>query len=348
MDDDFTFGASVWGAPETVPATSKLPPPDFDDPFDAPSPAPVDDDFDDFGDPPTTNTDAGDDDDFGDFGDFDEAEAMPAAHAFAFEEAVAGPSSSYGQWEALRLAPMPSQDSLEEDLENILGPIWTGQSLADLSTDEPIREMEGINQILVTPESRNLYNMLVQSPPSTQPPNWIRSRIRRQHLIALGIPVNLDEVLPPHSKGSPLPPLHITTRPMSAPPGARGGVHPSRAAISSASNSRNNSRAGSPHPRDGAPGSRPAVDNDKIQELLSLDMNAVSIEPLATLEHHLKELRVHTAQASARLTYLLQTRDALQQDSETYNGLIAELVGEATKAKSGKGRNPIRRGSGMV
>lgn len=154
MDDDFTFGASVWGASETSPATLKPLQPasaDFGDPFDAPSSVTVDDDFDDFGDPPTTNTDAGDDD-FGDFEDFDEAEAMPVAEAFAFEEAVAGPSSNYGQWEALRLAPMPSQDSLEEDLDNILGPIWAGQSLADLSTDEPIREMEGINQILVTPE----------------------------------------------------------------------------------------------------------------------------------------------------------------------------------------------------
>jgi hypothetical protein len=47
------------------------------------------------------------------------------------------------------------------------------------------------------------------------------------------------------------------------------------------------------------------------------------------------------------LTHLMQTRDALQQDSETYNGLIAEMVAEAQKKKMGaKGRQtPTKRGS---
>lgn len=60
------------------------------------------------------------------------------------------------------------------------------------------------------------------------------------------------------------------------------------------------------------------------------------MQPLAALERHLADLRMQTANTSSLLTYLLQSRDALQQDSETYNGLIAELVGEAQKIKSGK------------
>lgn len=70
------------------------------------------------------------------------------------------------------------------------------------------------------------------------------------------------------------------------------------------------------------------------------------LEPLVTLERRLTEIRAQTASTNALLSYLLQTRDALQQDSETYNGLIAELVGEAQKMKSGK-RVPTRRGTGM-
>lgn len=70
------------------------------------------------------------------------------------------------------------------------------------------------------------------------------------------------------------------------------------------------------------------------------------LEPLVTLERRLTEIRAQTASTNALLSYLLQTRDALQQDSETYNGLIAELVGEAQKMKSGK-RAPTRRGTGM-
>jgi hypothetical protein len=69
----------------------------------------------------------------------------------------------------------------------------------------------------------------------------------------------------------------------------------------------------------------------------------LTIQPLSTLERHLVELRAQTASASTLLTHLLQTRESLQQDSETYNGLIAELVGEAQKLKSGKPRSNVSR-----
>jgi hypothetical protein len=65
-------------------------------------------------------------------------------------------------------------------------------------------------------------------------------------------------------------------------------------------------------------------------------LESLAMQPLAALERQLADLRMQTANTSSLLTYLLQSRDALQQDSETYNGLIAELVGEAQKIKSGK------------
>lgn len=76
---------------------------------------------------------------------------------------------------------------------------------------------------------------------------------------------------------------------------------------------------------------------------------ALTIQPLSTLEKHLADLKLQTAATSVLLTHLLQTRESLQQDNETYNGLIAELVGEAQKIKSGKPRitSSARRGSGM-
>lgn len=67
--------------------------------------------------------------------------------------------------------------------------------------------------------------------------------------------------------------------------------------------------------------------------------------PLKSLNSHLDSLKQETAQVSAVLTYLLQARDALQQDSETYNKLIAEMVGEAQKIKTGKRVAGSRRGS---
>jgi Domain of unknown function (DUF5102) len=129
-----------------------------------------------------------------------------------------------------------------------------------------------------TPDSRALYESLLQkSPPSAHPPNWIRSRIRRQHLITLGIPVNLDEVLP-HANNKALATLHISTRPVSAPPAPRKGAQPT-----SGRTSHRNSRAGTPVNASTTPqtsqkgaiaqlglGPKPQLDEERIGELLAL------------------------------------------------------------------------------
>ena len=122
--------------------------------------------------------------------------------------------------------------------------------------------------------SRDMYKTLLQAPP-TKPSNWTRSRIRRQHLIALGIPVNLDEVLP-RANGKPLPTLEIHTRPMSAPPGGRNQYPNSNSA--GGSNTRGNSRSGTPQPgQQGAHshlGPKPEIDTTKINKLLQLSQGA--------------------------------------------------------------------------
>lgn len=152
MDDDLTFGASVWGEPEPVsapPIASKAAPAVVDE-FEATA----FDDFDDFGEPEAAAADgAKDDDDFGDFGDFGEADpssSMAFGDSVTFDEAsIAGPSSQ--NWRPLLLDPFPSRPSLEAELEDTLGPVWNYEDIAAVTTDEPIREAEGVAQILTTP-----------------------------------------------------------------------------------------------------------------------------------------------------------------------------------------------------
>ncbi|KAG6868168.1 hypothetical protein C0993_006836 [Termitomyces sp. T159_Od127] len=332
MDDDFTFGASVWASNDPVKAlpTQKS--------FSAPKPQFGNDDrFDDFCSPVDVIRAGAGDDDFGDFGEAATTCSSGFEDDVGFEEDVqiAGPPS-VSDWHTLKLDPSSSTEGMNEELQSILSPLWGYENLTNILTSDGIREVEGVNQILMDSESRNLYKMLVQTPPPTKPPNWIRSRIRRQHLIALGIPVNLDEVLP-RANGKPLPPLEITTRPMSAPPGTR---NPTQNGVTS---SNINSRAGTPQSLVGRQvttsshfGPKPELEYSKIQKLLELDPDTLTIQPIITLEKHLEELGAQTTAASMLLTYLLQSREALRQDSETYNGLIAELVGEAQKMKSGK------------
>ncbi|KAL1708629.1 hypothetical protein EV121DRAFT_196924 [Schizophyllum commune] len=367
-EDEFTTprtnGTPALGAPE-------------DDGFDAPAApadneAPADDgfgDFDDFAGPAQAG---GDDDDFGDFGDFGDAgdggeagagfgETSGFGSASGFDDASGFGSSSgfddaagYGvpgpsraDWAPLRLEPMPSREELVEDINAIIAPIWEHDDVQAYVTDEAEREAEGVNQILTTPESRNMFNTLMQAPLPTKPPNWIRSRIRRQHLITLGIPVNLDEVLPSTGAKSALPQLHVSTRPMSAPPGPRHT--PSSSAPGSAANSRSGTPVGGRRAAQSPFGPKPSLDTDRIAELLALEADALALQPLASLERTHTEIRTQIANTSTLLTYLLQVRDSLQHDSETYNKLIAELVSEAQRVRSGKNvRQPLRRSSGMT
>ena len=78
----------------------------------------------------------------------------------------------------------------------------------------------------------------------------------------------------------------------------------------------------------------------------------MSLSPLATLEGHRVNLKLQAANVSTLLTYLLQARDALQQDSEMFNKEIGELVLEAQKMKTTNKGGPIsrrgsRRGTGL-
>lgn len=103
-------------------------------------------------------------------------------------------------------------------------------------------------------------------------------------------------------------------------------------------------------------GPRPELDESKVTELLALDPGALparqthtlssciayaladnlTLLPISALEKYSADLQMQTINTSSVLTHLLQTRDALRQDSETYNKLIGELVGEAQKIKTGK------------
>jgi len=156
MEDDFSF-TSIWGAPSdpsTIPSILKetIVPPAIDFPPSFSSSSLGDDDFDDFGTARTGTSDA-QDDDFGDFGDFGDAEEMEAPAdfenvGFAQEEQSAIVESD---WEPLRLDPMPSKEDLHIQLDEMLGPVWA-DDISEFTTAEDIRQVEGISQILVTPE----------------------------------------------------------------------------------------------------------------------------------------------------------------------------------------------------
>lgn len=95
-------------------------------------------------------------------------------------------------------------------------------------------------------------------------------------------------------------------------------------------------------------GPAPELDQSKIDEMLALDADTLPLLPLPILNAHLDTLRSLTATTSSALTHLLQQREALQQDSEAYNAVIADMIQKETQKMrmgGGGGRTSGKRGS---
>jgi hypothetical protein len=146
MQEELDFGASVWASPSdptpplTTLSTHPITPP-FDDLGgfgETVEAAPTDEKEDDFG-------------DFGEFGEAQEVDHSDFGDGVAFGEEQA-PAPVEADWEPLRLHPMPSRSELHKRVNEILAPIWADDDISQVTTDEGIREVEGISRILVTPE----------------------------------------------------------------------------------------------------------------------------------------------------------------------------------------------------
>ncbi|KAK1921194.1 hypothetical protein DB88DRAFT_499959 [Papiliotrema laurentii] len=314
------------------------------------------DDFDDFGEQPEAgpsgvqSVDAAlADAEFDDFGDFDDGafeEAGPESGVFA-GAVQAEPEPE--RWHALRLNPMPSSAELVDQLVELLRPIRVEDD--GVLTDEPPRQTGGLSQVMITESSREAYAQLT-TPPMLQTLDWTRSRVRRDHLISMGVPVNLDEV--DSHRLSALPPLRITTnfpRPRSQAqqrsstdsyrssaldkgkdrelPGGTGSQSVPVSAVA------NGHRGDERRQREKyGLGSKPLLDTTVAEDLCGIDedqLSLLSVERLRTMQQELVET---SAAASALLAWELQYKDAQVQDSATYNGMISELIANAAKAKS--------------
>ncbi len=148
MDED--FGTSMWAT-----ATSdrlSLSSPDYPT-FSQPSLTVSQfDDLDGFGTQKDVSPGEDDDDEFGDFGEFGQAEGTTEDIHFSEPAASAAGSSSSWDWEPLQFDPHPSQQALEAQIEEILGPLWNTDDTSQALTDEDVREVGGLAQVLVTPD----------------------------------------------------------------------------------------------------------------------------------------------------------------------------------------------------
>jgi hypothetical protein len=288
------------------------------------------DDFDDF-------EEGGDEGDFGDFDDGFEAAKSEPRHSTLTPASGTIPQPTP--------FPIPDFDGL--DLEEILGataPYLNALFPASATKMPGLPPTPRDNSIFLTPRSASLWSQLVAAPPF-QPPDWIRSRIRRWFLVSLGVPVDLDEILPASKqKKLVLPSVHRV--------GSSGSLRSSfdsrsvarlKQGEGNASNVSLDSQ-GKPKPERG--GSSSAGPKSRRVESEQPELDLVAARQLCmTTEEALngmtdEELKAHVGRlarletiANEVLEYWTKRTDEKIGDRDAFEGVIENLVKHARKTR---------------
>lgn len=214
--------------------------------------------------------------------------------------------------------------TLEEPLDRLLPA--SKPALSKQTTLEPIPNSSAI---FGTERSLSLWSQLV-APPPLQPQNWVKSRIRRLFLVSLGVPVDLDEILPASKqKKLILPSINIggpNSQSQSqnlAQKGSQSGPNSPR--TSSTAARQRSSRRREPSP--------PELELTLVRRLCATTDAALDGLTDSELQSHVKELEKFTQRASAVLEFWLKRRDGLVSEKEAFEGVIENLVSHARRVR---------------
>ncbi|ROW10990.1 hypothetical protein VMCG_01239 [Cytospora schulzeri] len=305
--------------------------------------------------PEMANTDGADDEGFGDdFDDFEEGDEDADFDDFddgfqePEEEMPATPASPPSSAPAIQQLsfPIPDFDSMGmEDIFATTEPYLNALFPTTAESDEiTITPPPKDNPIFLTPRSASLWSQLV-APPPLQPPDWIRSRIRRLFLVSLGVPVDLDEILPASKqKKLVLPSVHSprtssdSRRSQSKTPTRLRTPQPGQEGNNSnggGNNNNNNSSSESGAPRTGTKRKAPPPEFDLVsaKQLCSTTDEALDGMTDGELKGHVERLRAMEGTAIGVLNYWQQRTDEQIGEREAFEGVIENLVKHARKTR---------------
>ncbi|KAJ5103334.1 hypothetical protein N7532_003863 [Penicillium argentinense] len=274
-----------------------------------------------------------------DFGDFDDGFQEPSAEID--DGAATGGSATPQQPQTLLSVPplidldtYKSTTELLSALEGTLDNLFpASQDLGNLSPIEPIPDSSAI---FSTERSLSLWSQLV-APPPLQPQNWVKSRIRRLFLVSLGVPVDLDEILPASKqKKLVLPSIDLDGSGATTPSGrsrsqgrkeGEGSQNETESAATTgqAAARQKTVRRGAVPP--------PEIDLSAVHRLCATTDAALSGLTDVELQSHVKELEKVTLRASTVLEYWLKRRDGLISEKEAFEGVIENLVSHVRRVR---------------
>lgn len=191
-----------------------------------------------------------------------------------------------------------------------------------------------INQSFLTERSKSLWEQLV-APPPLQPPDWVRSRIRRLFLVSLGVPVDLDEILPASKqKKLILPSVEAESRNRRANRAtsrSTGGDDRLKVEDANTTSSRSPSSKGDRRRRGPAP--PPDFDLNTARLVCLTTETALKNLPDVELREHVAALDELKYRASRVLEYWLVQKDSANGDKEAFEEVIENLVKHAKKVR---------------
>ncbi|KAI1157082.1 hypothetical protein F4825DRAFT_445770 [Nemania diffusa] len=287
------------------------------------------DDDEDFGDDFDEFEEGDEDADFGEFDDgFQQAEAPTTAQSLTTQPQVSIPSF-----------PILDLDGLDsEDILATSKPYLDALYPPDVLEIPPLPSPPNDNPIFFNPRSASLWSQLA-APPPLQPPDWIRSRIRRLFLVSLGVPVDLDEILPASKqKKLVLPSLHRVTS-----TGSLRTSTDSRSVSRLRKSDANRSSVsvdsqGKEKPRSGSKKRKVSPQVPEFDLVASKQLCATTDEALRgmtdiELQQHVKKLKGMEILASEVHEFWKKRTDEKIGDREAFEGVIENLVKHARKTR---------------
>ena len=294
------------------------------------------DDFDDF----EEGDEVAADDDFGDFGDeFEKPETatQPPPSPETFSQSI----QPLIDFEAL--SSLPDLLAATQQHLDLIFPSTTQEQLSSLPQPPTILPT---SPIFPSDRSRSLWKQLV-TPPPLQPPNWTQSRIRRLFLVSLGVPVDLDEILPPSKqKKLVLPDINIDTSrksesdiPLSsiarlkaqAANVSTGSVDSTQSGANTAKDGASKQSSRGRKPRGAPP--PPDLNLNAVKRLCATTDEKLDGLTDEELQEHVKQLEVMTERTSEVLEYWLKRRDGLVNEKEAFEGVIENLVAHVRRVR---------------
>lgn len=168
------------------------------------------------------------------------------------------------------------------------------------------------------------------APPPLQPQNWVKSRIRRLFLVSLGVPVDLDEILPASKQKKLVLPQH-TTPSSEITPSSAGTTPATEGKTIPPPSAQQQRQSYSSRRREPTP--PPALDLSAVHRLCTTTDAALTGLTDSELHAHVSELQDVTQRAGNVLEYWVRRLDGLVGEKEAFEGVIENLVSHARRVR---------------